>query len=54
MYRKKLVHAKLDIDNYENGIPEFLEIECDDNNAIKYIIKKLKLQKKQLLTDGSR
>jgi len=53
-YKKKIVHAKLDIDDYENGIPEFLEIECDDNDAIKYIIWKLKLWKKTLLTDGSR
>ncbi len=53
-YKKKLVQAKLDIDDYKNGIPEFLEIECNDNEAIKYIIKQLGLQKKKIITDGSR
>jgi adenylate cyclase class IV len=53
-YKWKRVQAKLDIDDYENGIPEFLEIECDDNSAIKYIIGQLKLWRKSILTDGSR
>lgn len=36
----ELVEAKLDIDKYK-WIPEFLEIECDNNEAIPFIIKKL-------------
>ena len=40
-WKKETVHAKLDIDDYENWIPEFLEIECDNEDAIPYIIRKL-------------
>lgn len=54
-YKWKKIHAKLDIDDYENGIPEFLEIECDDDDAIPYIIKKLGIPKSTvILTCGSR
>lgn len=47
-YEWKQVQAKIDIDQYEN-IPEFIEIECNDNNAIGYIIDKLNLKQE----DGS-
>jgi len=53
-YRSKITHAVLDIDDYQNGIPEFLEIECDNKQAIPYIFKKLWLEDKVLLTCGSR
>lgn len=54
-YKGKIVHAKLDIDDYQNGIPEFLEIECDDNLAISYIIEKLWIPEwTVVLTSGSR
>lgn len=53
-YRWKQTHAVLDIDDYENGIPEFLEIECDNDKATPFIIKKLWLKDKTLLTCWSR
>lgn len=53
-YRWKQTHAVLDIDDYKNGIPEFLEIECDNKSAIPHIIRKLWLKHKTLLTSWSR
>lgn len=57
----KVVNAKIDIDKYfiknskgEDTIPEFIEIECDDNDAIQYIIKKLGLERKDTLITWSR
>lgn len=50
---EKEVKAKLDIDMYES-IPEFLEIECDDNKAIANIIRIMWLEDKEQLSTWSR
>jgi len=43
-FNGELIEAKLDIDKYK-WIPEFLEIECEDDDAIPYIIEQLWLDK---------
>lgn len=53
LHRK--VQAQIDIDKYEHDeIPEFIEIECHDDEAIKNIIKNLWFEGKTVFTKGSR
>jgi len=49
----KLAWAEFDIDNYES-IPNFLEIEEESRDNINFWIRKLKLEKHDILLWGSR
>ncbi len=52
---RRHVNAQLDIDKYDHEeIPEFVEIECHDDEAIKNIIEKLGFEDKEVFTKGSR
>lgn len=51
----KKIDAQIDIDKYDHkNIPEFVEIECHDDEAIDNIIKHLWFENKTVFTKGSR